>query len=278
MSGNTIDPGSELVLLDNMAIPAGNHDGGDLHIGGDGYLYVAVGDAGAPPRGGAQDLSILNGKIMRITTDRRRSGRQPVRRSAERAVVREGRADQPDERGVHRDLRLRTAQPVPLRLRPEQRQHPVLHQRRRRRHVGGGRSRGQGGQLRLADPRGLVQPRLDDGLPADAGRLHRPAHRLLARHRLHVHHRRRVRAQRPVAGLRRRVPVRRRRLRQGLDTAGQRRGGLRHPVRHDDRGHRRHVVHHPGHADRAVLRDERVEPDPPRRAQPRRRRSSCTPA
>ncbi|MEO5899218.1 MAG: PQQ-dependent sugar dehydrogenase, partial [Ilumatobacteraceae bacterium] len=71
MSGNTIDPTSEVVLLDNMNIPAGNHNGGDLHIGGDGDLYVSVGDGGTNPRGGtgaaAQDLSILNGKIMRIT-------------------------------------------------------------------------------------------------------------------------------------------------------------------------------------------------------------------
>ncbi len=70
MSGNVINPASELVLLDKMNIQAGNHNGGDLHIGGDGKLYVAVGDAGANPRGGgasaAQDLSVLNGKIMRI--------------------------------------------------------------------------------------------------------------------------------------------------------------------------------------------------------------------
>lgn len=74
MSANTIDPATELVLLDNMAIvpSAGNHDGGDVHVGNDGYLYVTVGDAGANPRGtsgsAAQDLSLLNGKIVRITT------------------------------------------------------------------------------------------------------------------------------------------------------------------------------------------------------------------
>jgi glucose/arabinose dehydrogenase len=72
MAGNTIDPASELVLLDNMNIPAGNHNGGDLHVGNDDDLYVSVGDGGTNPRGSgpsaAQDLSLLNGKILRITT------------------------------------------------------------------------------------------------------------------------------------------------------------------------------------------------------------------
>jgi glucose/arabinose dehydrogenase len=72
MVGDTIAPASEQVLLDNLNIPAGNHDGGDLHIGNDGDLYVTVGDGGTNPRGGGgsagQDLSLLNGKILRITT------------------------------------------------------------------------------------------------------------------------------------------------------------------------------------------------------------------
>ncbi len=72
MTGDTIEPASEVVLLDNMNIPAGNHNGGDLHIGNDGDLYVTVGDGGTNPRGSgpsaAQDLSLLNGKILRITT------------------------------------------------------------------------------------------------------------------------------------------------------------------------------------------------------------------
>ncbi|MBI5090186.1 MAG: PQQ-dependent sugar dehydrogenase [Actinobacteria bacterium] len=71
MSGNTIDPGSEVVLLDNIASTGANHNGGDVEIGKDGYLYVSVGDAGSDPRGGspndaAQDLSLLNGKILRV--------------------------------------------------------------------------------------------------------------------------------------------------------------------------------------------------------------------
>jgi glucose/arabinose dehydrogenase len=75
MTGDTIDPASEAVLLDNIASPAGNHNGGDVGVGSDGYLYVSVGDGGCDPRGdsgcagandAAQDLSLLNGKILRI--------------------------------------------------------------------------------------------------------------------------------------------------------------------------------------------------------------------
>ncbi len=72
MTGDTIDPASKLVLLDNLYIPQGNHNGGGLRFGNDGDLYVAIGDGGTNPRGSgpsaAQDLSLLNGKILRITT------------------------------------------------------------------------------------------------------------------------------------------------------------------------------------------------------------------
>ncbi len=80
MVGNTIPRNTEVVLLDNIGSPAGNHNGGDVEIGNDGYLYVAVGDGGCNPRDPApgsnadcaggntagQDRSLLNGKILRI--------------------------------------------------------------------------------------------------------------------------------------------------------------------------------------------------------------------
>ena len=46
---------------------AGNHDGGRLAVGPDGYLYVTTGDAGDRPS--AQDPDSLNGKILRVTFD-----------------------------------------------------------------------------------------------------------------------------------------------------------------------------------------------------------------
>ena len=75
LSGPTIDPASEVVFLDNISSRGGNHNGGNVEIGSDGFLYVSVGDAGIDPRSdagindAAQDLSLLNGKILRITLD-----------------------------------------------------------------------------------------------------------------------------------------------------------------------------------------------------------------
>jgi glucose/arabinose dehydrogenase len=46
----------------------GNHNGGDLTFGPDGYLYWSTGDGGSgdDPLCGAQDLSTLLGTIVRI--------------------------------------------------------------------------------------------------------------------------------------------------------------------------------------------------------------------
>ena len=42
--------GGETVLIDNIAAPGGNHNGGDLQFDRNGLLYVSVGDGGQPPR------------------------------------------------------------------------------------------------------------------------------------------------------------------------------------------------------------------------------------
>ncbi len=75
MTGNQINVATEQVLIDNISSVNGNHNAGDLDIGDDGFLYISTGDAGSDPRGNsgsggsndaAQDLSLLNGKILRL--------------------------------------------------------------------------------------------------------------------------------------------------------------------------------------------------------------------
>jgi len=56
----------EKVILDGLP-RAAFHDGGRIHFGPDGMLYVSVGDGRQPER--AQDPSAPNGKLLRITPD-----------------------------------------------------------------------------------------------------------------------------------------------------------------------------------------------------------------
>lgn len=60
-------PNTEVVLL-NYAQPFGNHNGGDLQFGPDGYLYIASGDGGwfGDPDDNGQDENTLLGSILRI--------------------------------------------------------------------------------------------------------------------------------------------------------------------------------------------------------------------
>ena len=62
--GTTLSPGS--VIVKGIA-KAGNHDGGRLAFGPDGYLYISTGDAGQ--RVPAQDRESLSGKILRVKAD-----------------------------------------------------------------------------------------------------------------------------------------------------------------------------------------------------------------
>ncbi|MEM8967320.1 MAG: PQQ-dependent sugar dehydrogenase [Bacteroidota bacterium] len=64
---NQADPDSELIILE-FDQPFGNHNGGQLAFGSDGYLYIAVGDGGSggDPRGHGQNLTTLLGSILRI--------------------------------------------------------------------------------------------------------------------------------------------------------------------------------------------------------------------
>jgi glucose/arabinose dehydrogenase/PKD repeat protein len=78
MSGDTINPSSEEVLIDNIPSPRNAHNAGDLSFGKDGYLYVTVGDGRCDYTGdsgcagqndASRDPHVLLGKVLRITRD-----------------------------------------------------------------------------------------------------------------------------------------------------------------------------------------------------------------
>jgi glucose/arabinose dehydrogenase len=70
--GNVAVPGSEKVLIDIQPptpdLPLQIHNGGAMHFGPDGKLYIAVGDHYLPETA-AQDLTNLHGKFLRINRD-----------------------------------------------------------------------------------------------------------------------------------------------------------------------------------------------------------------
>jgi putative heme-binding domain-containing protein len=66
-----IDPASEEIVLTFLQ---GGHNGGDIHFGPDGMLYISTGDAASPnppdPFNTGQDISDLLSSILRIDVDR----------------------------------------------------------------------------------------------------------------------------------------------------------------------------------------------------------------
>ncbi len=67
---NLADPNSEVILL-QVGQPFGNHNGGTMAFGSEGYLYIGLGDGGSAgdPFGNGQKLDTLLGKILRIDVD-----------------------------------------------------------------------------------------------------------------------------------------------------------------------------------------------------------------
>jgi glucose/arabinose dehydrogenase/PKD repeat protein len=74
---NVLDLSSEVVLIDEMPSPAGNHNAGDLAFDRNGYLYASIGDGGCDYAGGgcagsndaSRDEHVLTGKILRLTVN-----------------------------------------------------------------------------------------------------------------------------------------------------------------------------------------------------------------
>ena len=72
---NVADAGSELVIVEYDQ-PFGNHNGGCLQFGPDGYLYIASGDGGSggDPGNRAQNTELLLGKLLRLDIDNPEGG------------------------------------------------------------------------------------------------------------------------------------------------------------------------------------------------------------
>lgn len=70
LDGMQVVPKSKKNVL-SVAQPFGNHNGGHIAFGPDGFLYLSLGDGGSSgdPEGNAQNRSVLLGKILRLDPD-----------------------------------------------------------------------------------------------------------------------------------------------------------------------------------------------------------------
>lgn len=67
MNGDSVVQGSETILIQTNPLTATNHNGGAIHFGVDGKLYIGIGENAV--RENAQTLDNLLGKILRINKD-----------------------------------------------------------------------------------------------------------------------------------------------------------------------------------------------------------------
>ena len=68
---NVADPTSARVIIGPISQPFGNHNGGGIVFGPDGYLYYGLGDGGSAndPGNRSQNINTLLGKMLRIDVD-----------------------------------------------------------------------------------------------------------------------------------------------------------------------------------------------------------------
>lgn len=70
-NSNIADAASKVVLITIPHQAASNHNGGQLHFGQDGYLYLSTGDGGGSgdPNNNSQNTSVLLGKMLRFNVN-----------------------------------------------------------------------------------------------------------------------------------------------------------------------------------------------------------------
>ena len=68
---NVADPASRVIVITIPHPIYSNHNGGDLHFGQDGFLYLSTGDGGSggDPNGNGQNTNSLLGKILRFNVN-----------------------------------------------------------------------------------------------------------------------------------------------------------------------------------------------------------------
>ncbi len=69
LTGNTINPSSEVPILPNIAATNGNHNGATIAIGPDGKLWAAPGEAGVPVNAQTLTAGNFSGKVLRMELD-----------------------------------------------------------------------------------------------------------------------------------------------------------------------------------------------------------------
>jgi glucose/arabinose dehydrogenase len=75
-NANLADPSSKIVVLTIPHPNQANHNGGEMHFGSDGNLYLSIGDGGGgnDPSNNAQNTTRLLGKMLRITVSTANTG------------------------------------------------------------------------------------------------------------------------------------------------------------------------------------------------------------
>lgn len=88
------DPGSAVVLL-RMDDPFGNHNGGGLAFGPDGFLYISTGDGGGggDPLDSGRSVQTLLAKVLRIDIDSQAGGDPPYGIPADNPFIDRGRPE-----------------------------------------------------------------------------------------------------------------------------------------------------------------------------------------